>query len=175
MSPLTGPTPSIPPMIITETNYDGQYFVRRGTHQQPRSDSISISSVRINQSSYQVPIFDENGHKINWLIVHMLRVIMLLIVLPILVVLISFNNRFGNTRIFQFSSMISVIAATGSSINSGYFHQPTLPKDEILNRLSLGIDSWTDISCSGKHSYVDEFMYRKTLTDTCLSSYMGYL
>ena len=45
---LPGPTPPIPPMAMTDSNYDVQYFVRVGTCQQPHSDSRSIASVSIN-------------------------------------------------------------------------------------------------------------------------------
>ena len=36
--PLPCPTPLIPTVITTDANYSGKYFVRRGTHQNPRSD-----------------------------------------------------------------------------------------------------------------------------------------
>ena len=45
---LPGLTPPITPIVINEANTAGQYFVSRGTHQHPHSDSISIASVSIN-------------------------------------------------------------------------------------------------------------------------------
>ena len=117
--PLPGTTLNIPPIIITEANSSGKYFVSRGKHQQPQSDSRSIDSVSINGKPYQGPIFDPNDQKINLLIDQMLRVIMVVIVWPIIMILISFNNTFTNPITFLFSSMRPGIAATGSSINSG--------------------------------------------------------
>ena len=154
---LPGTTPPIPPMVTTEFNSSGQYFVRRWTSQQPHSDSNSIYSLSINLRPYEGPIFDANGKKINWPIGQMLLVIILLIVFPILIILGYFNNTIANTRIFKISSMLSVIAATVSSRNPGQFRQSTMTKSERENGYILWIDSWVDTSYCGKHAYVYEF------------------
>ena len=50
-----------------------------------------------------------------------------------------------------------------------------MKKTEIEDGFRLGIDSWSDTSCSGKHYYVDEFVEGKTVTAAGLSSSMDYL
>ena len=123
---ISGNIPAIPNMVITESNSAGQYFVRIWTRQHQHSDSRSISYVIIHRRRYQGPICNANGQTINLIIGRVMRGIMLFIVWPIPVVLMFFNNTFANPRSFQFSSMRSVITATGSSSNSGDLCQSTL-------------------------------------------------
>ena len=119
-------TPHIIPIVTNDAKSFGQYFFIIGTHQQICSDSRSIASISINGRLYQGPLFNANGHKINWLIYQMLQVITLLIVYPILRVLIYSNTTFSVPRNFLFYSMVPSISATRSSCNSEYLNQYTL-------------------------------------------------
>jgi hypothetical protein len=52
------------------------------------------------------------------------------------------------------------IGATSSEV----FRHPTLSAMEMQNGCKLGLDSWADTSCSGRHCHVMEFVEGKTVT-----------
>ena len=43
------------------------------------------------------------------------------------------------------------------------FRHPTLSATEMQNGCKLGLDSWADTSCSGRHCHVMEFVEGKTV------------
>ena len=53
------------------------------------------------------------------------------------------------------------------------FRHPILTSAEMFNGTRLGIDSWADTSCAGKHAYVESFIEGKTVNATGFSSSLG--
>ena len=62
-----------------------------------------------------------------------------------------------------------------SNISFDNFQHPNLTQHELQHGCKLGIDSWADTSCSGKHAHVLEFIEGKTVTATGFSSGLGSL
>ena len=82
----------------------------------------------------------------------------------------------SSIRTSRIGSLLSVIAKTRSSChNINNFRHPTLSQEEHRSGTRLGIDSWADTSCAGKHAYVEEFIVGKTITATGFSSALGSL
>ena len=65
----------------------------------------------------------------------------------------------------------------GVKTNYSYdnFRHPKLSKEELRLGCKLGLDSWADKGCSGRHAYVEEFVIGKTVTATGFSSALGKL
>ena len=55
------------------------------------------------------------------------------------------------------------------------FRHPKLSIEELRLGCKLGLDSWADTGCSGKHARVEEFCIWKTRTATGFSSSLGKL
>ena len=53
------------------------------------------------------------------------------------------------------------------------FRHPVLSATEHENGSRLGIDSWADTCCAGKHCYVQEFIEGKTVTASGFTSSLG--
>ena len=53
------------------------------------------------------------------------------------------------------------------------FRHPRLTDDEHTNGCKLGIDTWADTCCAGKHAFVEEFIVGKTVTATGFTSTLG--
>ena len=79
------PTPHYPLISTTDSKSSGKYFFRIGTQQSIRRSSIRLFSIRINNTPYQGPVFDNNDNQINWLVVQMFQVKILLIVTPVII------------------------------------------------------------------------------------------
>ena len=70
--------------------------------------------------------------------------------------------------------IVSVIAgASSQSFNPDKFRHPILTKEELMNGVCLGIDTWADTTCAGKHVYVEEFVVGKFVTATGFTSSLG--
>ena len=69
-----------------------------------------------------------------------------------------------------------IIAKACSSYNNlNTFRHPTLTHDELENGTRLGLNSWADTSCAGKHAYVEAFIEGKLITASGFSPSMGKL
>ena len=64
------------------------------------------------------------------------------------------------------ASFESVIASTSHHYKSTYFCHPFLSEDEIKSGCILGLDSWADTGCSGKHAYIGGFVEGKSVSVT---------
>ena len=62
---------------------------------------------------------------------------------------------------------------TVNSINN--FRHPKLSKEEPRNGCRLGLETWADTGCVGKHAYVEELIIGKTVTAMGFSSSLGKL
>ena len=62
---------------------------------------------------------------------------------------------------------------TASSIDN--FRNPKLNTKELRNSCKLGLDTWADTGCLGKHAYVEEFIVGKTVTAMGFSPSLGKL
>jgi hypothetical protein len=67
----------------------------------------------------------------------------------------------------------SNIGKTKTSININEFSHPVLSDNDILFGCRLGLDTWADTSCSGKHAYVESFIEGKTVNATGFTSSLG--
>ena len=50
-----------------------------------------------------------------------------------------------------------------------------MTKEELRNGCRLGLHTWADTGCAGKHAYVEEFIIGKTVTAMGFSSSLGKL
>ena len=76
------------------------------------------------------------------------------------------------------SSITSTIFASKtkrSSFDIETFRHPTLTEQEHKKGTRLGIDSWADSCCSGKHAYVESFIEGKFINATGFSASLGKL
>lgn len=55
------------------------------------------------------------------------------------------------------------------------FRQPKLSEKELYDGTRLGIDTWADTCCAGKHAYVEEFLEGQTVTAQGFTSTLGTL
>ena len=62
---------------------------------------------------------------------------------------------------------------TKSQTTIDNFRHPTLTPEEMFNGTRLGIDSWADTSCAGKHAYVESFVEGKTVNASGFSNALG--
>ena len=69
--------------------------------------------------------------------------------------------------------ILTTIAA--SRFNPDTFRHPVLSEKEIYDGCRLGIDTWADTSCSGKHLYVEEFIMGKYVTATGFTKELGQI
>ena len=69
--------------------------------------------------------------------------------------------------------LTTTISATRSSFDIESFVHPTLTPKEHQNGSRLGIDSWADTNCAGKHAYVEEFVVDKFVTAGGFSASLG--
>jgi hypothetical protein len=72
------------------------------------------------------------------------------------------------------STIVTKISKATSSRNE-IFRHPALTAEEHANGSRLGIDSWADTCCAGKHCYVQEFVEGKTVTASGFTSTLGAL
>ena len=70
-------------------------------------------------------------------------------------------------------AITSCIAKTITNTNASTFRHPKLSDLEHNNGCRLGIDTWADTSCAGKHAFVEEFIEGKTVTATGFTSSLG--
>ena len=58
-----------------------------------------------------------------------------------------------------------------NSLSSSYYiDKVSLSHDELKLGCKIGLDSWADTCCAGKHAYVDSFIEGKTVTASGFSS-----
>ena len=81
----------------------------------------------------------------------------------------------NNHKISMFRSTHIIFKVNQGNISFDNFRHPKLTQYELQYGCKLGIDSWADTSCSGKHAYVLEFIEGKTVTATGFSSGLGSL
>ena len=71
-------------------------------------------------------------------------------------------------------SILSTIARTTStSRNTLSFRHPHLTDDEMFKGTRLGIDTWADTACAGRHAFVEEFVEGKVVNAQGFSSSLG--
>ena len=73
----------------------------------------------------------------------------------------------------KISLVSTVIAKATTKLDTETFRHPTLSEEQQKNGCRLGLDSWADTSCSGKHAFVDEFILGKSVTATGFTSSLG--
>ena len=71
-----------------------------------------------------------------------------------------------------FSQMIAKASRSHSLDN---LHHPVLTSAEHTSGCHLGIDTWADTMCSGKHAFVEEFVEGKSVTATGFTPSLGSL
>ena len=81
------------------------------------------------------------------------------------------QNTLHNTKI---NAIVTQISKTSIKHNT-IFRHPTLTTKEHDDGCRLGIDTWADTCCAGKHSYVQEFIDGKTVTASGFTSSLGSL
>ena len=143
----------------------------------PSSSNSTISSVTDNRRSYYGPFFDERGNKLNWLLIWLRWLIRKLS----RTVLQSINHVFGPELRSKTCSPLHKLSTlkttreitTKCSYND--FKYPRLSKEEINIECELELGTWVDTGCSGRHTYVEEFIIGNTITAISFSSSLGKL
>jgi hypothetical protein len=77
---------------------------------------------------------------------------------------------------FRLSSVKSIIGraiSVQSSFDTEAFVHPPLSYEESQFGTKLGLDTWADTGCSGKHAFVEEFIEGRTVTATGFTSSLG--
>ena len=72
------------------------------------------------------------------------------------------------------STLQSSISSTRTHYGDSFRH-PQLNGNELAEGCKLGIDSYADTSCSGKHAYVEEFIEGASVTTTSFANSLGKL
>ena len=67
----------------------------------------------------------------------------------------------------------SMIGKANTKFNISSFRHPKLSDEDHTNGCKLGIDTWADTCCAGKHAFVEEFIVGKTVTATGFTSTLG--
>ena len=62
-----------------------------------------------------------------------------------------------------------------SHFDTDVFFHTILSEAEYLNGLRLGVDTWDNISCAGKHAFVEEFVMGKLITARDFTTTLGFL
>ena len=70
-----------------------------------------------------------------------------------------------------FTTIIGKTTTAAYAIDS--FRHPVLNTRQHLEGCRLGIDSWADTGCAGKHAFVEEFVEGKTVTATGFTASLG--
>ena len=79
-------------------------------------------------------------------------------------------------NIHQMSSLHIIFKVNKSALSqNAHFRHPLLTKSELQYGCKLGIDSWADTCCAGRHAHVLEFIEGKTVTASDFSSDLGSL
>ena len=84
-----------------------------------------------------------------------------------------FSVSIATTRISSIYS--SFIGKSKVKFNIDTFVHPKLSPTELQYGTRLGIDSWADTSCAGKHAYVESFIDGRTVTAGGFSPSLGKL
>ena len=79
------------------------------------------------------------------------------------------------TPVHSIRMMTSMIAKATSKFNVDSFRHPTLTREDHKEGCRLGIDSWADTTCSGKHAYVSEFIMGKSITAAGFTPALGQM
>lgn len=80
-----------------------------------------------------------------------------------------------SSHIVSIRPLHSHIAKTQSNFNVETFRHPLLSDDEFKNGTKLGLDSWADTGCAGKHAFVEEFVEGQTVTASGFANSLGKL
>ena len=67
------------------------------------------------------------------------------------------------TRLHHIEMITSLISKAVTNSNAGTFFHAVLSYIEHVEDCRLGIDSWADTCCAGKHAFVGEFIEVKRL------------
>ena len=88
-----------------------------------------------------------------------------------------FNSILKNNRFTPSYDILTVRSIRGFSTvsSTNNFRHPKLSKEELRNGCKLGLHTWADTGCSGKHAYVQEYLIGKPVTVMGFSSSLGKL
>ena len=79
------------------------------------------------------------------------------------------------SHIIAIRSLHSHVAKTQTSFHIDSFRHPLLSDDDLHNGTKLGIDSWADTGCAGRHAYVEEFIIGQSVTASGFATSLGRL
>ena len=152
----------------------GQAF---GHTSQRQSDLSSISSmsgawITVNRQAVQ-EAFDRNGNPL-WMIRQLLSLLWI-VVGWIKTKVYNLHTKHRNKHFIIVSIFGQDIFKTNSTFDYDAFRHPSLIDHEHKNGGWLGIDSWTDTACAGKHVYVKEFVVGKLITASGFTPELGAL
>ena len=77
------------------------------------------------------------------------------------------------TQLHHIGMIKSSISKAVTNSNAGTFRHQLLSDTEHVEGCKLGIDSWADTCCAGKHAFFQAFIEDKTVTATVFTSSLG--
>jgi hypothetical protein len=79
-----------------------------------------------------------------------------------------FLNNYDDRR--QIFTLLSVTYNSAKVSASSTYRQIDLSTNELANGCKLGLDTWADTCCIGKHAHVDSYVEGKTVTASGFAS-----
>ena len=141
--------------------------VSRTTHQ-PTDNSVGhISAVSINGFSYNGSIFDTNGTRLYWRLCQLWCYIYTVADWMFTQLYRMFSMP---TCLHHIRTITSNIDKAVANCNVVTFNHTVLSDTEHVEGCKLGIDSWEDTWCAGKHAFVEELIEGKNVTATGFKS-----
>ena len=69
----------------------------------------------------------------------------------------------------------TIVTLATATFNPDAFVHPQLTDDEHNSGSRLGLDSWADTACAGKHAFVEEFVMGRFITAKGFTQALGQL
>ena len=89
--------------------------------------------------------------------------------------MVGYNTFFPHSPRKSINHIHSTISKARSKFNYDTFQHPDLTSEELAVGCKLGLDSWADTFCAGKHCYVEEFIADKSVTASGFCNSLGSL
>ena len=159
LPPPPNDTPLVPP-AVNSTN-SGMVFFQSGSK---RNINVSTDDT-INPGNSHGTISMVNGRPINVYIYYSNEYFISQLLRQLFVPILHMVGQFPLTifKCIEPSSTVRIGAVISTTVlyivqihfNPNVFHHPIIFKSEHLNGSRLGIHTWDDIACVGKHEFVE--------------------
>ena len=159
LPPPQNATYIVPPAVYSINTVVAFYqSVSRRNHNAFADDTITIGNdygniSMVNCCPITGYIYDDNGNRISWLLWKLFEPI-LHAVGPFLFTIFKCIESSTTMRVGAVSSTI-VLSIVQSHFYPNVLFNPILSKADYLNVLRLGIETWANTACVGKHAFLE--------------------